>query len=368
MEIEPFEERVDRLFRELELAIRFDRPSILLAVYQSEIVRDDAEAALAAKLRDLNQATIPYRISGEENADAPMALAQHPQRKQAVFYISGLRWGGGRDGRNAYRALNFRREYFVDYRLRAVLWLTEQEAIALPRHAPDFWAFRHRTVEFVEPPAPERVVPQARELAWRDFEDRTLREDTEAKIELRQTLLRDLPEGDESLAARADLLYTLAGLHWAKGEYEQAIELWQQALSLYERMEDTPRQARCHNGRGNVYHDLGRYEEALEAYGRAIELDPKYASPHNGRGNVYRDLGRHEEALEAYGRAIELDPNLVQPHYNLARLEAVRGNREAALEHLEQAVALDGRWRGYAKEETDFENLRGDPRFETLVA
>ena len=34
-EVESFEDRVDILFRELELAIKWQRPSILLAVYSS---------------------------------------------------------------------------------------------------------------------------------------------------------------------------------------------------------------------------------------------------------------------------------------------------------------------------------------------
>jgi hypothetical protein len=34
---EPFKERVDRLFHELELAVKWDRPSILLAIYSSVV-------------------------------------------------------------------------------------------------------------------------------------------------------------------------------------------------------------------------------------------------------------------------------------------------------------------------------------------
>ena len=36
---EPFEDRVDILFCELELATKWQRPSVLLAVYSSEYVR-----------------------------------------------------------------------------------------------------------------------------------------------------------------------------------------------------------------------------------------------------------------------------------------------------------------------------------------
>ena len=216
---ESFDERIEILFRELELALKWDRPSILLAIYSSHYVRADAERALDARLRELNQTTTDYLVN-EANADILINLSEHPRKATTVFYIAGLQNGGGADGRNAYRALNLRREYFVDYRIRAVVWLTEKEASVLQRYAPDFWAFRHRVVEFMDRPEPH-AAKIASEVAWSGLDDRTAREDTDAKIELRLALLKDLPEGDETLAARADLQFTLAGLYWAKREFEE---------------------------------------------------------------------------------------------------------------------------------------------------
>jgi tetratricopeptide (TPR) repeat protein len=334
---EPFAERVDRLARELELAIRWDRPSILLAVYSSIYVMGDAAAALEAQLREGGQQVVWVRVNGEADADIPMRLAEHPQRNGAVFFVSGLQWGG----QTALRALNIRREYFVDQRLRAVFWLTENEAVAIARQAPDFWAFRHRVVEFVEPPEPGLAAEMAREIAWRGFEGRTLHEDTQAKITLREALLADLPESDETLAARAELQYTLGGLYWADRQYERAEECLRAALEGARRTDNARLEAWCRNGLGIVYSDLGRYQEAVTEYRRAIELDPKYATPHNGLGNVYGDLGRHEEAIAAYQRAIELDPKYTYPHNGLGNVYADLGRYEEAIAAYQQAIELD---------------------------
>jgi len=335
--LEPLIERVDRLARELELAIRWDRPSILLAVYSSMYVMNDAAAALAARLREEGQAVEWAQVTNEADADVPLRLANQPQREGTVFFVSGLQWGG----KTALRALNIRREYFVNQRLRAVFWLTENEAVAIAREASDFWAFRHRVVEFVEPPEPGRAAAVAQEMAWWGFEDRILREDTAAKIALREALLADLPEGDETLAARAELLFTLGGLYWGGRQYERAEKSFRAALGGARRTANTRLEARCHNGLGNVYAGLGRHEEAVAAYQRAIELDPKLAAPHNGLGNVYADLSCHQEAVAEYQRAIELDPQSAYPHNGLGNIYRALGRHEEALAEYQRAIELD---------------------------
>ncbi|MEL6351539.1 MAG: tetratricopeptide repeat protein, partial [Cyanobacteria bacterium J06627_28] len=63
------------------------------------------------------------------------------------------------------------------------------------------------------------------------------------------------------------------------------------------------------NSRGNTLRDLERYQEALDSYDRAIELQPDYHYAWNSRGNTLRDLERYQEALDSYDRAIELQPD-----------------------------------------------------------
>ena len=53
--------------------------------------------------------------------------------------------------------------------------------------------------------------------------------------------------------------------------------------------------------------------------------------------------------------------------YNLACLDALEGDRETALERLRQAAAA-GWARARIFDNPDLHSLRGDPRFEALVA
>ncbi len=144
------QERVDRLGDELRLAIRYNRPSLLFAVCRSETIARQAQRALAAALRALEQKTSRFNVALPDNTDIPLRLSRKRNRARTVYFVQGLKAGGTA----ALQALNFRREYLVDNQVRAVFWLTEEEERAISRSAPDFWAFRHGVVYFPEMPAP----------------------------------------------------------------------------------------------------------------------------------------------------------------------------------------------------------------------
>ncbi len=146
MEIaDTFDDKVDALYKELEFAFQYQRPSILLVTYKSESTRKKAALALEKRLFSINHPLIRIQVN-EKRFDIPLILSRHRARETAVYSVPHLSRGGGLDDANTYRALNIRREFLVDYRLRAVFWLNQDETVALTRHAPDFWAFRHLVI------------------------------------------------------------------------------------------------------------------------------------------------------------------------------------------------------------------------------
>ncbi len=304
--LEPFEDRIDILFRELELATKWQRPSVLLAVYSSEYVRADADIALENRLHNLGQSAYHIKIKNREGADVSLQISELANLDNVVFFVEGLRWGADQDDCFAYQTLNNRRDFFIENQIRVVFWLTEKEAIDLAHYAPDYWAFRHRVIEFVDSPKPDQISPHLLETAWQwtgEFTDTT--EDLDAKIALRTALLTDLPSGNESTAARANLLLTLGILHWRRGDYERATQFLNTALDLAARLEDNSFEALCFNAIALVQTDLGRTEEAIQAYQNAIGLAPETISPWNNLGHLYRKLGRHTDALTAFQKSIE---------------------------------------------------------------
>jgi heparosan-N-sulfate-glucuronate 5-epimerase len=52
---------------------------------------------------------------------------------------------------------------------------------------------------------------------------------------------------------------------------------------------------------------LGRYNESILSYDRAIELNPQFAGAWNNKGDALGVLGRHEEAIKAFRNTIKIN-------------------------------------------------------------
>ena len=73
--------------------------------------------------------------------------------------------------------------------------------------------------------------------------------------------------------------------------------------------------------------------------------------------------GDHKGAAAIIREELERSPDNASVLYNLACAESLGGDTESALEHLARAVELNPKTAEWAREDTDFDAIRGDPRF-----
>lgn len=69
---------------------------------------------------------------------------------------------------------------------------------------------------------------------------------------------------------------------------------------------------------GNMSMDNSRFQEAIEAYEKALQLDPKNIDVRVDLGTCYRNSGKPDLAVREYRKAIDANPNHLNAHKNLA--------------------------------------------------
>jgi tetratricopeptide (TPR) repeat protein len=141
------------------------------------------------------------------------------------------------------------------------------------------------------------------------------------------------PDLDVAYINRGNAFLGIGMLAEALKEYIKAIEM--RTNSNFANYDNTI--ALAYHGKSNALITMGRYNEALEASNRAIEIDPIMTQAIITKAACLNSLRRYNEALEASNRAIEIDPldfksyaNKSISLYNLRRYhEAIEASDKA---------------------------------------
>lgn len=107
----------------------------------------------------------------------------------------------------------------------------------------------------------------------------------------------------------------------------------------------TPDNADAHNNLGQRYQQRGEFEKAIEAYQEAIAMRPNFYSAYNNLAVCYGKLKKYPEAEAALRKCIALKPDDFYAMNNLAVMFIETGRVEDGARLAEQAVKIEP---GYA--------------------
>jgi tetratricopeptide (TPR) repeat protein len=129
--------------------------------------------------------------------------------------------------------------------------------------------------------------------------------------------------------------------------FDQIIEAYTKASQL------DPRSAGALVNLGTVFFNGHAWGDAEEQYKKALEIDPNYALAHFNLGNLYDERGDSANALHHYQEALRLHPGYEDVHYNLALLYQGMRDVMSAVRHWRAFLKLDGRstWAQIARRE-----------------
>ena len=154
--------------------------------------------------------------------------------------------------------------------------------------------------------------------------------------------LREAADREPGYADVRHLLGLALGL---AGQPEAALQEFDRALSL------NPSYVEAHLNRAITLNDLGRYDEARNAFRHAWDSDhtvgrpfsrsvsARLANMHMELGDLYADLGSYPQAVQQYHSAANLRPDFLDIRTKLARALMESGNLETARQELHEVLS-----------------------------
>jgi tetratricopeptide (TPR) repeat protein len=89
----------------------------------------------------------------------------------------------------------------------------------------------------------------------------------------------------------------------------------------------------------------GGKQQAIQEFGKAIQLNPQYANAYFTRAYLYEQLGEVQRALSDYNKAINLDPKFTSAYSNRGLLKVERLNDpQGALADYNQALTINANY------------------------
>jgi len=119
----------------------------------------------------------------------------------------------------------------------------------------------------------------------------------------------DFKDIDFSISPDAIAWNDKGNVLYYQGNYDEALQAYEKATDLDSSM------AVAWYGKGAALFSLGRYNEALQSSNKAIGLKPELAEAWNNKGAALYNLGRYDEALLAYEKATDLDSSMAVAWY-----------------------------------------------------
>ena len=121
---------------------------------------------------------------------------------------------------------------------------------------------------------------------------------------------------------------------YTQGQYQETLTQTAQVLKEF------PKSVILFNIIGVANKGLGKLDEAIAAYTKALSIKPKYFEAHNNMGNALKQQGKLEEAVEAFKNALTIKPDNAETYSNMGIALGEQGKLDEAIEACKKALTI----------------------------
>jgi adenylate cyclase len=330
-------------------ADRFDRDLTDIFTIQDEITKEIVKA-LKLKLLPEEKKAIEKR-----RTNSPEAYNLYLLAKQ--YWVTGNHGDVRREERVmriCSRAVEIDPYYADAWALLAIAQSSLRYGFG--RNVDDGFAAANAAIS-IDPDIPQARLPMVR----RHYE----RGDFEAAAREMETAIRLGPESWEVNKEAGRFYLNKRNVAAATHHYEKAAELMESDFHAWAML------STCYQAAGDSAKLRQSAKRMISESQLAVQQDPSNGAALGILAGGYALLGEKEKCREWIDRALLVDPDNLNMRYNFACVLSIMRDTDAALKMLESALAMSGRGAyqiHVAEADTDFDNIRDDPRFAKVIA
>ena len=132
----------------------------------------------------------------------------------------------------------------------------------------------------------------------------------------------------------AQLWFNKANVLHDLGKYEEALELFDKAISF------NPNHFQAWTNKGLTLEKLGRFHEALDTYNHALEIRNSYLDALHGKARVLLALKKYKDAINEYKKILGITNRDLEAWINLSNAYAQLKDYQNALDTIDKAITL----------------------------
>jgi len=137
--------------------------------------------------------------------------------------------------------------------------------------------------------------------------------------------------------------FAVGGYYFGQQDFPKAIQYYKKATEV------EPRFSSAFNLLGYAYRQNVEYANAEAAFQKYIELIPNDPNPYDSYAELLLKMGRWDDAITQYNKALAIDPNFINAHQGIGMALLYKGNAEAAANEI---AKIDGKARSDGERRT----------------
>ncbi len=140
----------------------------------------------------------------------------------------------------------------------------------------------------------------------------------------------------ETLSSSAEGWYFLGSSFSKIGKFDEAIKAFKKALDI------KPNYPEVYMGLGIAYHNKKNYAEALSAFNKVLKIEPNHGPARFFQGLALQGLKKHDLAISSFQLSGSIDPDFQQlAQFNVGLLHFQNKRREEAIAQFKASIETD---------------------------